>query len=323
MIELEALTRTWPGAAQPAVADLTLTVPEGTACALIGPSGCGKTTTLRMVNRLVEPSAGRIRIGGRDALRMDPVTLRRGIGYVIQEGGLFPHRSVAENVATVPRLLGWPTPRIAARVEEVLALVGLDPGRFRDRWPHQLSGGERQRVGVARALAGDPPVLLMDEPFGAVDPVVRGRLQEEVLRLLRQLHKTVLLVTHDVEEAVRLGDAVAVLRAGRLVQHAPAAEILARPADAFVADFLGTDRALKRLALLTVAMAPHRPETAPGTPLRRDASLRDALAAMLERGARSLPLEGGGSLALEDLLAAGGAREPAASVRLTSPPASG
>ncbi|MEN0075068.1 MAG: ATP-binding cassette domain-containing protein, partial [Paracraurococcus sp.] len=250
MIELEGLTKRWPGAGTAAVEDLTLSVPEGTSCALIGPSGSGKTTTLRMVNRLIEPSGGRLRIGGEDALRMDPVRLRRGIGYVIQEVGLFPHRSVAENVATVPRLLGWPAPRIAARVEEVLAMAGLDPGRFAARRPHQLSGGERQRVGVARALAGDPPVLLMDEPFGAVDPVVRAHLQEEVLRLLKQLRKTVLIVTHDLDEAMRLGDAVAVLRDGRLAQHAPAARLLARPANTFVAGFLGSDRALQRLALL-------------------------------------------------------------------------
>ena len=305
MIALRGLTKSYPGAAQPAVADLTLEVPEGTSCALIGPSGCGKTTTLRMVNRLVEPSGGEIRIGGQDALRMDPVTLRRGIGYVIQEGGLFPHRTVAENVATVPRMLGWDAARIARRVEEVLALVGLDPARFAARWPHQLSGGERQRVGVARALAGDPPVLLMDEPFGAVDPVVRARLQEEVLRLLRRLGKTVLVVTHDVEEAVRLGDTVAVLRAGRLVRHAPAAEILAEPGDDFVAEFLGADRALKRLALFTVADAPRRAEAAPGAPLDPGTSLRDALSAMLAAGERALPVAGGGSLALDDLLAFG------------------
>jgi osmoprotectant transport system ATP-binding protein len=312
MIELEGLTKRWPGAATAAVEGLTLIVPEGTSCALIGPSGSGKTTTLRMVNRLIEPSGGRLRIGGQDALRLDPVTLRRSIGYVIQEVGLFPHWSVADNVATVPRLLGWQPARIAARVEEVLALTGLDPARFARRRPHELSGGERQRVGVARALAGDPPVLLMDEPFGAVDPVVRGRLQEEVLRLLKQLRKTVLLVTHDLDEAMRLGDAVAVLRDGRLVQHAPAAELLARPADDFVAGFLGSDRALKRLALLPVSTARHRAEAAGGEPLPADASLRDALAAMLARGTWLVPLAGGGSLALEDLLAAAGDRAEAA-----------
>jgi osmoprotectant transport system ATP-binding protein len=300
MIELDGLTKRWPGATTDAVHDLTLTVPEGTSCALIGPSGSGKTTTLRMVNRLIEPSGGALRIAGQDALRMDAVTLRRSIGYVIQEVGLFPHWSIAENVATVPKLLGWPAARIAARVEEVLALTGLDPARFATRRPHQLSGGERQRVGVARALAGDPPVLLMDEPFGAVDPVVRGRLQEEVLRLLKQLRKTVLIVTHDLDEAVRLGDTVAVLRDGRLAQHAPAAALLARPADGFVAEFLGSDRALQRLALIAAAPSPGAAAT--GEPLAAEASLRDALAAMLARGTAAVPLAGGGAISLAAVL---------------------
>ncbi|RAI59792.1 ABC transporter ATP-binding protein [Roseicella frigidaeris] len=318
MIELEGLTKRWPGAAAAAVEELTLSVPEGTSCALIGPSGSGKTTTLRMVNRLIEPSGGRLRIGGEDALRLDPVRLRRGIGYVIQEVGLFPHRSVAENVATVPRLLGWAPARIAARVEEVLAMAGLDPARFAARRPHQLSGGERQRVGVARALAGDPPVLLMDEPFGAVDPVVRAHLQEEVLRLLKQLRKTVLIVTHDLAEAVRLGDAVAVMRDGRLAQHAPAAELLARPADAFVAGFLGSDRALQRLALLPAEGAATAQamlgESLPGERLLEEspmgeslpagASLRDALAAMLARGVRAVPLADGRAATLDGVLEA-------------------
>ncbi|MDB5374214.1 MAG: Osmoprotectant transport system ATP-binding protein [Belnapia sp.] len=306
MIELRGLSKRWPGADRDSVAELTLEVPEGTSCALIGPSGSGKTTTLRMVNRLIEPSGGSIRIGGKDALRMDAVTLRRRIGYVIQDVGLFPHWSVAANVATVPRLLGWDTARIDRRVTEVLALVGLDPARFATRRPHQLSGGERQRVGVARALAGDPPVLLMDEPFGAVDPVVRGRLQEEVLRLLKQLRKTVLIVTHDVAEAVRLGDAVALMRDGRLVQHAPAAAMLARPADAFAAEFLGADRLLLRLSLFPVTALPTRDAPADGAPLPADATLRDALAALLAAGATALPLVGGGSVALADILAFAG-----------------
>ena len=306
MIEIRGLTKRWPGADRDSVADVTLAVPEGTSCALIGPSGSGKTTLLRMVNRLVEPSAGAIRIGGEDALRMDAVTLRRRIGYVIQDVGLFPHWSVAANVATVPKLLGWDAARIARRVEEVLALVGLDPARFGQRRPHQLSGGERQRVGVARALAGDPPVLLMDEPFGAVDPVVRGRLQEEVLRLLKQLRKTVLIVTHDVAEAVRLGDAVALMRDGRLVQHSPAAAMLAQPADGFAAEFLGADRLLLRLSLFPLAALPARLETVAGTPLPAEATLRDALAAMLAAGASALPLAGGGSVTLADILAFAG-----------------
>jgi osmoprotectant transport system ATP-binding protein len=302
MIELRGVSKQWPGGG--AVHALDLLVPEGQSCALIGPSGCGKTTTLRLVNRLVEPDSGSIRIAGEDALAADPVTLRRGIGYVIQEVGLFPHRRIGENVATVPALLGWPAARIATRVEEVLALVGLDPAGYRDRWPHQLSGGERQRVGVARALAADPPVLLLDEPFGAVDPLRRAQLQEEVLSLLHRLGKTVLLVTHDVQEAVRLGDSVAVMRAGRLVQHAPAAELLAHPVDDFVAAFLGADRALTRLGLFTIAEAPRDVGTVQGEALPEAASLRDALAAMLARGTRAVPVAEGGSLTLDDLLRA-------------------
>ncbi|WP_149535913.1 ABC transporter ATP-binding protein [Siccirubricoccus phaeus] len=301
MIRLEGLSKAWPGAAAPAVADITLEVPEGTSCALIGPSGSGKTTTLRLVNRLVEPSAGRVLIAGQDALRQDPVQLRRHIGYVIQEGGLFPHRSVAENVATVPRLLGWAEARIQARVAEVLEMMGLPPGQFAARRPHQLSGGERQRVGVARALAGDPPVLLMDEPFGAVDPVRRRQLQDEVLKLLRQLRKTVLVVTHDVAEAMRLGDAVAVLRDGRLVQHAPPEALLAHPANGFVAGFLGSDRALTRLGLFP-AKAARGEAAAAGPPLPAEATLRDALAEMLARGTRAVPLAGGGAVTLEAVL---------------------
>ncbi|MBK1659360.1 ABC transporter ATP-binding protein [Paracraurococcus ruber] len=318
MIELRGLTKRWPGADRAAVDEVTLSVPEGTSCALIGPSGSGKTTTLRMVNRLVEPSGGSLRIAGEDALKQDPVRLRRGIGYVIQEVGLFPHRSVAENVATVPRLLGWADARIKARVEEVLTLTGLDPARFAARRPHQLSGGERQRVGVARALAGDPPVLLMDEPFGAVDPVVRGRLQEEVLRLLKTLRKTVLVVTHDLEEAVRLGDAVAVLRDGRMAQHAPAAEMLARPADGFVAEFLGSDRALKRLALLP-AVAARREGRAEGEALPPGASLRDALAALLARGTKAVPLADGGVATLDAVAEAGAPMSAAAAGPAGSP----
>jgi len=299
MIRLDGLTKRWPGTAKASVSDITLEVPEGTCCALIGPSGCGKTTTLRMVNRLVEPTAGRVWIAGEEALRQDPVQLRRRIGYVIQEVGLFPHRSVAENVATVPVLLGWDAARIRRRVAEVLELVGL-PG-FADRRPYQLSGGERQRVGVARALAGDPPVLLMDEPFGAVDPLRRRQLQDEVLKLLRELGKTVLVVTHDVAEAMRLGDTVAILQEGELLQHAPPAELLAHPATGFVAEFLGTDRALTRLELFPATAA--RGEAAvSGQALPADATLRDALSQMLARGTRAVPLAGGGSVTLEALL---------------------
>ena len=236
-----------------AVRDLSLTVPQGRICVLVGPSGCGKTTTLKMVNRLVDPGSGQILVDGRDVMSQDPIALRRGIGYVIQQVGLLPHLTVGDNVATVPRLLGWDRSRITSRVDELLALVGLAPGTYRDRYPGQLSGGERQRVGVARALAADPPLLLMDEPFGAVDPIVRERLQNELLRLQEQLAKTILFVTHDIDEAIKMGDLLAVLQVGGvLAQSGPPAEILAKPASEFVARFVGADRGLKRLSLTRV-----------------------------------------------------------------------
>jgi osmoprotectant transport system ATP-binding protein len=244
-----------------AVNDLSLTVPPGQICVLVGPSGCGKTTTLKMVNRLVEPTSGQVLIDGQDVTRGEVTALRRRIGYVIQQTGLFPHRTVAQNVATVPRLLGWSADQVRARVDELLVLIGLDPERMRDRYPSQLSGGERQRVGVARAMAAEPPVMLMDEPFGAVDPIVRERLQNEFLRLHRQLGMTVLLVTHDIDEAIKMGDRVAVMQqGGYLAQYAPPAELLAQPANEFVARFVGADRGLKRLALIRVADI--RPEDA-------------------------------------------------------------
>jgi len=236
-----------------AVQDLSFEVPAGKICVLVGPSGCGKTTSLKMVNRLIEPTSGRILIGGRDIAQRDVIELRRSIGYVIQQVGLFPHETVGENVATVPRLLGWPVDRRRARSDELLELVGLEPSRYATRYPSQLSGGERQRVGVARALAADPPVLLMDEPFGAVDPIVRERLQNELLNLQDQLAKTILFVTHDIDEAIKMGDLVAVMQAGgHLAQFASPDEILASPASDFVARFVGADRGLKRLALTRV-----------------------------------------------------------------------
>jgi osmoprotectant transport system ATP-binding protein len=236
-----------------AVNDLSLTVPAGRILVLVGPSGCGKTTSLKMVNRLIEPTSGRILLDGVDIASRDVTELRRGIGYVIQQTGLFPHQSIEDNVATVPRLLGWTKARQRARAQELLTLVGLDPARYGARYPAQLSGGERQRVGVARALAADPPVMLMDEPFGAVDPIVRERLQNEFLRLQEQLAKTILFVTHDIDEAIKMGDVVAVFEAGGVVaQVGPPAEILANPASEFVARFVGTDRGLKRLSLFRV-----------------------------------------------------------------------
>jgi osmoprotectant transport system ATP-binding protein len=236
-----------------AVNDLSMSVPAGKICVLVGPSGCGKTTSLKMVNRLIEPTSGQILIDGVDVMTEDVTALRRRIGYVIQQVGLFPHLTIGANVAVVPRLLGWSSARQKERTDELLDLIGLDPGRYRDRYPNQLSGGERQRVGVARALAVDPPLMLMDEPFGAVDPIVRDRLQNEFLRLQGDLAKTILFVTHDIDEAIKMGDLVAVMQAGgKLAQFAPPDEILANPASDFVARFVGADRGLKRLSLAKV-----------------------------------------------------------------------
>ena len=245
-----------------AVNDLSLRVPAGKICVLVGPSGCGKTTSLKMVNRLIEPTSGKILIDGVDAGTRELTDLRRSIGYVIQQVGLFPHQTIGDNVATVPRLLGWPKERLRERSEELLGLVGLDPAKYRDRFPSQLSGGERQRVGVARALAADPPIMLMDEPFGAVDPIVRDRLQNEFLRLQETIAKTILFVTHDIDEAIKMGDLVAVFQTGGiLAQFGRPLEILAAPASEFVARFVGRDRGLKRLSLLRVSDVPVRPAT--------------------------------------------------------------
>jgi osmoprotectant transport system ATP-binding protein len=247
--DARARTQGTPGA----VNDLSLEVPAGKICVLVGPSGCGKTTTLKMVNRLIEPTSGRILIDGVDAATKEVTELRRGIGYVIQQTGLFPHETIAENVATVPRLLGWARERQRARADELLALVGLEPRTYGARYPAELSGGERQRVGVARALAADPPIMLMDEPFGAVDPIVRERLQNEFLRLQEQLAKTILFVTHDIDEAIKMGDLVAVMETGGIVaQYGPPTAMLATPASDFVARFVGVDRGLKLLSLFRV-----------------------------------------------------------------------
>lgn len=251
MIRFENVTKRYPDGTT-AVHDLSLEVAEGELVTLVGPSGCGKTTTMKMVNRLIEPTSGRILLDGEDISAVDPVELRRRIGYVIQQVGLFPHKTVLENTATVPYLLGWSKARRRERAAELLELVGLDPARFGDRYPDQLSGGQRQRVGVARALAADPPVLLMDEPFGAVDPVVREHLQNEFLKLQSTLHKTVLFVTHDIEEAVRLGDRIAVYGDGRIEQFDPPAKVLGAPATPYVADFVGADRGLKRLSVTPI-----------------------------------------------------------------------
>jgi osmoprotectant transport system ATP-binding protein len=252
VLELREVTKRYSRSGPPAVDALSLTVPAGEVCVLIGPSGCGKTTALKMINRLIEPTAGEILIDGRSVRERNPARLRREIGYVIQQVGLLPHLNVFANVATVPRLLGWEKARIRVRVRELLELIGLDPDEFSDRYPAQLSGGQQQRVGLARALAGDPPVMLMDEPFSAVDPITRERLQNDYLRLHRAVPKTVVFVSHDIDEAVKMGDRIAVMREGHLIQYATPAELLARPADDFVADFVGADRALKSLSLTRV-----------------------------------------------------------------------
>jgi osmoprotectant transport system ATP-binding protein len=287
-VEFQAVTKRYERGSQGpgAVNDLSFAVPAGKICVLVGPSGCGKTTSLKMVNRLIEPSAGRILLDGVDVMTRGLTELRRSIGYVIQQVGLFPHQTVGQNVAVVPRLLGWDGARRRARADELLDLVGLAPSRYRDRYPSQLSGGERQRVGVARALAADPPVMLMDEPFGAVDPIVRERLQNEFLRLQHDLAKTILFVTHDIDEAIKMGDLVAVMQAGgHLAQFAAPDDLLARPASDFVARFVGADRGLKRLSLSRISDLQLQtvPTAHPGDPAgpARQRTLADALPYLL------------------------------------------
>lgn len=289
MIRLDEVSKRYPNGTV-AVAELSLDVHPGEVCMLVGPSGCGKTTTMKMINRLIEPSGGRIVLDGEDVTKVDPVRLRRRIGYVIQQVGLFPHQTVEENIGTVPRLLGWDRRRTRARVAELLELIGLEPGQFAKRYPHQLSGGQQQRIGVARALAADPLVLLMDEPFSAIDPIARDRLQGEFLRLQAEVGKTVVFVTHDIEEAVRLGDRVAVLsQGGVLEQYAPPAELLGSPATPFVADFVGADRGLKRLSVtpITPVDLEHPPV------LRPDQSLAEARQALDMADARWAVVLGG------------------------------
>jgi osmoprotectant transport system ATP-binding protein len=254
MIALEGVSKTYPKQARPAVAELNLAVPEGAIVTLIGPSGCGKTTILKMMNRLIEPTTGRILLAGEDVTDVNADQLRRRIGYVIQQVGLFPHLTIADNIAVVPKMLGWDKARITRRIDELLHLVGMEPADFRDRYPRQLSGGQQQRVGVARGLAADPPVMLMDEPFGAIDPITRDRLQDEFLEVQRQIAKTICFVTHDLSEAVKLGDRVAVFATGgRLAQYDTPSEVLAHPADDFVAEFVGSGAAVRRLSLLEIS----------------------------------------------------------------------
>jgi osmoprotectant transport system ATP-binding protein len=288
MIEIEHLTKRY--GATMVVDDVSLRVEEGTIAVVVGTSGAGKSTLLRMINRLVEPSAGRVLIDGQDTMAIPEDKLRHRIGYVIQGYGLFPHRTVAENIATVPRLLGWDKRKIAARVEELLHLFGLDPAEFAQKFPHQLSGGEQQRVGVARALAARPALLLMDEPFGALDPVIRGRAQDELLSIQRRLGTTIVLVTHDMNEAFHLGDRIAVMDGGRLLQYATPAQLLTRPAESFVEQLVGTaERPFRLLSLMKVQEAVE-PGHAEGEPLSLSATLRDALSRLIWLGQEALPV---------------------------------
>ncbi|MER5172974.1 ABC transporter ATP-binding protein [Thioclava kandeliae] len=296
MIEITNLTKRFgPDLAVDAV---SMVVETGTITTIVGTSGSGKSTLLRMINRLEEPSSGEVRLNGDPTHRMKPHLLRRRIGYAIQGHGLFPHHTVARNIGAVPRLLGWPNVKIRARVDELLDLFSLPPETFRDRYPAELSGGQQQRVGVARALASRPDLLLMDEPFGALDPIIRQRAQEDLARIQRQLGSTIILVTHDMDEAIRLGDRVAVMDGGRLIQYAPPAEIIAHPASAFVADMLGDlDRPLRRLSLMRVAEIVQAGEAA-GPAVSPEASLREALSLCLWSGREALPVTGGGVVTL-------------------------
>ena len=293
-IVFDHATKRYPGRAAPAVDDLSLSIPAGEICCLVGPSGGGKTTAMKLVNRLVELTSGDVRIDGRSVTTLDETELRRGIGYVIQQVGLFPHMTIAQNVATVPRLLGWSKAETAARVDELLDLVDLPARDYRDRYASRISGGERQRVGLARALAADPPVMLMDEPFGALDPITRTRLQNELLRIQGELGKTIIFVTHDIDEAILVGDRIAILReGGKLAQYATPDELLAHPADDFVARFVGQDRGLKRLSLKRLADVELAPVNGVVRPVAEDSTtLRDALSLMLSEGSQELLVVG-------------------------------
>ncbi len=306
MITFDHVSKHYPGSdGAGAVRDLSLEIPSGEIVILVGPSGCGKTTSLKMINRLIEPTAGTVAIDGRDTRSFDVNELRRSIGYVIQQIGLFPHLTVADNVATVPRLLGWDRKRIASRVAELLDLVGLPPAQYERRLPAELSGGERQRVGVARALAVDPNIMLMDEPFGAIDPIARERLQNELLRLQKVVRKTIVFVTHDIDEAIKLGDRVALLsQGGVLEQYAPPADLLARPATPFVTSFLGEARMVRRLSLVALRDAPLAPadgQPRPDLHVEISGTLRDALDAVLRsRDGRAAVMDGGRVVGIVD-----------------------
>jgi osmoprotectant transport system ATP-binding protein len=306
MIELDQVTKRYGERAS--VDDVSFTVADGAFCAIVGPSGSGKSTTLRMINRLIEPSAGAIRLNGDDIASLPIEGLRRRIGYAIKSVGLFPHWTIADNIATVPRLLHWPEDRVRARVEELLTLLQLDARVVRGKYPHQLSGGQQQRVGVARALAADPEVLLMDEPFGALDPITREALRTELARIHRSTGKTILFVTHDIDEALQLADVIAIMRDGRLVQFGVPTELLTRPVDDFVSEFMGGSAL--GLKLLTLGRVGDRvtPVPALGEPLTPETSLAAALSQMVLRRADRLPVQDGagkpiGSIGIADLVA--------------------
>ena len=287
MIEFKDVSKTYAGSDRAVVKDLTFSIPDGDICVLVGPSGCGKTTSMRMVNRLIEPSSGEILIDGEPNTKMSGTQLRRKIGYAIQQIGLFPHRKISDNIATVPNLLGWDKDRIASRVDELLELVSLDPEQYRGRYPAELSGGQQQRVGVARAMAADPPIMLMDEPFGAVDPITRDRLQNEFLHIQEDIKKTIVFVTHDIDEAIKMGDKIAILKEGGiLAQYDTPENILVNPASEFVESFVGGDRVLKRLSLTRVADLDLEPangdENLPQ--INEDWTLRDALSEIIGTG---------------------------------------
>ena len=280
MIELVELTKTFPGQKKPAVDRLSLSVGRGEIVVLVGPSGCGKTTSMELINRLIEPTSGHIILDGLDVTHGNPDELRRQIGYVIQETGLLPHRTIAQNIGTVPKLVGWDKGRISARVDELLGMVGMDPAAYRSRYPKELSGGQRQRVGVARAMAADPPVMLMDEPFGAIDPITRDRLQNEFLRLQQQIQKTIIFVTHDIDEAIKMGDRIAVLRdQSHIAQFDTPENLLTSPADDYVADFIGAGASLKRLNLSRIRDLEITSDAPVGSVTDDAADLRRVLAA--------------------------------------------
>jgi osmoprotectant transport system ATP-binding protein len=302
MIEFKGVSKTYPGTNTSVVNDLSFEIPEGEVCVLVGPSGCGKTTTMRMVNRLIEPTDGEILIDGEPNTSMSGTQLRRKIGYAIQQIGLFPHRTIAENIATVPGLLGWNKGRIRERVDELLELVGLDPNDYRNRYPAELSGGQQQRVGVARAMAADPPIMLMDEPFGAVDPITRERLQDEFVRIQQNIKKTIVFVTHDIDEAIKMGDKIAILKQGGvLAQYDTPENILSSPNSEFVSSFVGSDRVLKRLSLTRVGDLPLEPANGEADNLPRisgQLTVRDALSELLGSGRSSAVVEKDGKKGL-------------------------